>query len=37
MDNWKQFITKDLFFNEIELLTENKHKEYGFYMTSSIA
>ena len=28
---------KDLFFNEINLLTEDKHKEYGLYMISWIA
>ena len=30
-------IIKDLFFNEIDLLTENKHKESGLYMISLIA
>ena len=28
---------KDLFFNEIDLLTEDKHKESGLYMISWIA
>ena len=30
-------IIKDLFFNEINLLTEDKHKESGLYMISWIA
>ena len=30
-------IIKDLFFNEIDLLTEDKHKESGLYMISWIA
>ena len=30
-------IIKDLFFNEIDLLTEDKHKESGLYMIIWIA
>ena len=30
-------IIKDLFFNEINLLTEDEHKNSGLYMISSIA
>ena len=30
-------IIKDLFFNEIDSLTEDKHKESGLYMISLIA
>ena len=35
--NIQLIIIKDLFFNEINLLTEDKHKESGLYMISSIA
>ena len=33
----ESFKIKDLIFNEINLLTEDKHKEYGFYLISLIA
>ena len=35
--NFIYHIIKDLFFNEIDLLTEDKHKDSGLYMISLIA
>ena len=36
-ENLKKCIIKDLFFNEINLLTEDINKETGLYMISLIA
>ena len=38
--SWNRSVTniiKDVFFNEIDLLTQDKHKESGLYMISLIA